>query len=45
MPYYLEEEKGWGLDADKVEHTIKQAINEGIVPRAIVIINPGNPTG
>lgn len=41
----MEEENGWGLNADKVEHLIKTSIADGIVPRAIVLINPGNPTG
>ena len=45
LPYYLNEEQGWALEADNVEAMIKRSINDGIVPRAIVIINPGNPTG
>lgn len=42
--YYLNEEKAWGLDTEELE----RALNDGkqrSSPRAIVIINPGNPTG
>ena len=44
IPYYLDEGNGWGLDVDD----LKRAINENrelCHPRAIVVINPGNPTG
>ncbi|KAF7266014.1 hypothetical protein GWI33_020614 [Rhynchophorus ferrugineus] len=42
--YYLDESKNWGLDVLE----LKRAITEGkkvCKPRAIVVINPGNPTG
>lgn len=45
LPYYLNEDKGWSLDAEEVERMIKKSIEDGIVPRAVVLINPGNPTG
>lgn len=45
MPYYLSEEKNWGLDAEHLEQQIVEAKAEGICPRGIVVINPGNPTG
>ena len=44
-PYYLNEEKGWQLDLDELERSIQQAKKEGKNPKALVIINPGNPTG
>lgn len=44
-PYYLNEEKGWQLDLEELERSIQQAKKDGKTPKAIVIINPGNPTG
>jgi alanine transaminase len=44
-PYYLNEEKGWQLDLEELERSIQQARKDGKNPKAIVIINPGNPTG
>ncbi|PVV00177.1 hypothetical protein BB559_000057 [Furculomyces boomerangus] len=43
--YYLEESKGWGVDTSRLLENLKEARNRGIDVRAIVIINPGNPTG
>lgn len=45
MPYYLDESKHWGTDLDAIKAAYKKAVDEGIDVRAIVIINPGNPTG
>lgn len=45
IPYYLKEEKGWGLDPEGLEKQIVKAKENGFVPRGIVVINPGNPTG
>ncbi|VDN10782.1 unnamed protein product [Dibothriocephalus latus] len=42
--YYLEEEKGWGLNVQEMERVLSEAKKE-CIPRAIVVINPGNPTG
>lgn len=42
--YYLDESDGWGLSRVELE----RALTEGrkvAEPRAIVVINPGNPTG
>lgn len=42
--YYLDESKNWGLNMQEV----RRALEEGrkvSYPRAIVVINPGNPTG
>ncbi|VDL92432.1 unnamed protein product [Schistocephalus solidus] len=42
--YYLEEDKGWGLNVQEMERVLSEAKKQ-CIPRAIVIINPGNPTG
>jgi len=43
--YYLDEENSWQLNQDILAASIAQALAKGINPRAIVVINPGNPTG
>ena len=45
MPYYLDESKGWGTDLATIKESYQKAKAEGIDVRAIVVINPGNPTG
>ncbi|EEH38480.1 alanine aminotransferase [Paracoccidioides lutzii Pb01] len=45
VPYYLNESDSWGTDVDGIRSTISQAKEDGIDVRAIVVINPGNPTG
>jgi alanine transaminase len=45
VPYYLDEAKGWGTDLDAIKAANEKAKAEGVDVRAIVIINPGNPTG
>lgn len=42
--YFLNEDKGWGIDIDNLTPTIKGA-KEACEPRVMVVINPGNPTG
>lgn len=42
--YYLDEDKHWGLDVVELERALKEAEGE-CKPRAICVINPGNPTG
>ena len=42
--YFLNEDKNWSLDISEIERAYEAAANE-CTPRAIVIINPGNPTG
>lgn len=39
IPYHLEEERGWTIDAGEVERLV------GPRTRAVVICNPNNPTG
>ncbi|XP_023522116.1 glutamate--glyoxylate aminotransferase 2-like isoform X2 [Cucurbita pepo subsp. pepo] len=45
VPYYLEETENWGLDINDLRQSVAQARSKGINIRAMVIINPGNPTG
>ncbi|XP_038892672.1 glutamate--glyoxylate aminotransferase 2-like [Benincasa hispida] len=45
VPYYLEETANWGLDINDLRQSVAQARSKGINVRAMVIINPGNPTG
>ncbi|VDP90634.1 unnamed protein product [Echinostoma caproni] len=42
--YYLDEEHEWGLNVDQLEATLKEH-SKNCFPRALVVINPGNPTG
>lgn len=42
--YYLNEDANWGLDIPELERTLGEA-KKHCNPRAIVVINPGNPTG
>eukprot|EP01120_Amphizonella_sp_Union-15-10_P013222 TRINITY_DN6110_c0_g1_i1.p1 TRINITY_DN6110_c0_g1~~TRINITY_DN6110_c0_g1_i1.p1 ORF type:complete len:383 (-),score=64.52 TRINITY_DN6110_c0_g1_i1:470-1618(-) len=45
VPYYLNEETNWGFDMNELSRSLKDSRSRGVNPRAIVIINPGNPTG
>ena len=45
VPYYLDEAQDWGTNLDEIKIAYKKAQEEGTDVRAIVIINPGNPTG
>ncbi|KAK9108167.1 hypothetical protein Syun_024178 [Stephania yunnanensis] len=45
VPYYLEETANWGLDVNQLRQSVSKARSNGITIRAMVIINPGNPTG
>ncbi|KAJ9162375.1 PLP-dependent transferase [Coniochaeta hoffmannii] len=45
VPYHLDESKNWGTDLDTIKASYEKAVAEGVDVRAIVIINPGNPTG
>lgn len=42
--YYLDEENEWALSIEELKRSIAEA-RKTTEPRAIVIINPGNPTG
>ncbi len=43
--YYPDEESGWTLDRSILEDAIAQARRQGVALKAIVVINPANPTG
>eukprot|EP01060_Flectonema_neradi_P016587 TRINITY_DN2320_c0_g1_i3.p1 TRINITY_DN2320_c0_g1~~TRINITY_DN2320_c0_g1_i3.p1 ORF type:complete len:502 (+),score=110.06 TRINITY_DN2320_c0_g1_i3:59-1507(+) len=45
IPYYLNEDKSWKASIADLQDSVKKAIESGIKPRALVVINPGNPTG
>lgn len=45
VSYYLDEENGWGLDIDELKRSLDEARDSGVCVRAVVVINPGNPTG
>lgn len=42
--YYLDEDNGWSLSIQELERSYEQSLSY-CEPRAICIINPGNPTG
>eukprot|EP00922_Rhytidocystis_sp_ex-Travisia-forbesii_P071795 GHVS01107146.1.p1 GENE.GHVS01107146.1~~GHVS01107146.1.p1 ORF type:complete len:598 (+),score=83.65 GHVS01107146.1:22-1794(+) len=43
--YYLQEASQWSVSMESLRHSFTQAVLGGITPRALVVINPGNPTG
>ncbi|RDY01540.1 Alanine aminotransferase 2, mitochondrial, partial [Mucuna pruriens] len=45
VPYYLDEATGWGLEIPELKKQLEAAKSKGINVRALVVINPGNPTG
>ncbi|KAG6418391.1 hypothetical protein SASPL_120595 [Salvia splendens] len=45
VPYYLDEATGWGLEISELKKQLETAKSKGICVRALVVINPGNPTG
>ncbi|KAK6914620.1 Aminotransferase, class I/classII [Dillenia turbinata] len=45
VPYYLDEVAGWGLEISDLKKQVEDARSKGITIRALVVINPGNPTG
>jgi aspartate/methionine/tyrosine aminotransferase len=45
VDYAIDEDTSWQLSDDALEHAIRDAREGGIRPAAIVVINPGNPTG
>ena len=42
--YFLDESNTWQLNEKILIESIEQAIAKGLNPRAIAVINPGNPT-
>lgn len=45
MGYLLNEENGWQLNESILLDSLRRGEAEGVRPAAIVVINPGNPTG
>mmetsp|Transcript_14532 Transcript_14532/g.24803 ORF Transcript_14532/g.24803 Transcript_14532/m.24803 type:complete len:305 (+) Transcript_14532:269-1183(+) len=45
VKYFLDENQNWGINTRDIYERIKTAKDLGINLRAIVVINPGNPTG
>ncbi len=45
VPYYLKEDSNWATDVGGMREALKEAQSKGIDVRAVVVINPGNPTG
>jgi alanine transaminase len=45
VPYYLDESKSWSTDLKAIQDAYEKAKADGVDVRAIVVINPGNPTG
>lgn len=45
VPYYLTEENNWSMEVAELESAVASARRKGITVRALVFINPGNPTG
>lgn len=42
--YYLDEDKNWGIEVKELKRAFQEGSKTHAV-RALVIINPGNPTG
>ena len=45
VEYFLDEDRGWQLSSNELERAYVEASRQGITTRAVVIVNPGNPTG
>ncbi|KAJ2783081.1 alanine transaminase [Coemansia javaensis] len=45
VPYYLQEEHDWQLSIADLDRALGEARARGVDVRALVVINPGNPTG
>ncbi|KNC50429.1 alanine aminotransferase 2 [Thecamonas trahens ATCC 50062] len=45
VDYYLDEANGWSLDVAELDRAVTEAKANGVGPRALAVINPGNPTG
>ena len=43
--YYLDEQSIWGMNVEELERSLSEAKANGINVVALVLINPGNPTG
>lgn len=43
--YYLDEDHHWSTDPQQIRSLIEENKAKGVNPKALVVINPGNPTG
>lgn len=43
--YYLNEKNLWSTDAEQIRNLLTENKSKGVDPKALVVINPGNPTG
>jgi len=43
--YYLDEATSWGVVEAELRRALARAVDKGATARALVVINPGNPTG
>lgn len=45
VPYLLDESAGWRLSRQALDRALEEAAAAGVRTRAVVVVNPGNPTG
>jgi len=45
VSFFLDEAAGWALSRAELERSLRDARARGLEVRAVVVINPGNPTG
>ena len=45
VPYYLDEAHNWATDLEAMRKSLNEARANDVDVRAVVVINPGNPTG
>jgi len=43
--YELDEEANWGLNMEALKKSVDEARADGVKPKGLVVINPGNPVG
>ncbi|KAI5965208.1 ALT1 [Candida pseudojiufengensis] len=43
--YYLDESNQWSTNPKEIRQLLKEKVKDGIIIKALVVINPGNPTG
>jgi len=45
VSYYLDEANNWALSTEELKRSINEARANGVIVKALCVINPGNPTG
>ncbi|EIW79865.1 transaminase [Coniophora puteana RWD-64-598 SS2] len=45
IAYHLDEARDWETSVPALREALQKASTDGVRPRALVVINPGNPTG